>query len=356
MTIVYLIIAILFFGILVIIHELGHFSVAKACNVRVEEFSVGMGPAVFQREKGETKYSIRAIPFGGFCAMTGEDGESEDPRAFVNQAPWKRILILCAGSFMNLVLGYLLVWVFFIGAKAFTAPIIESFMDGCPYEATETTDGLKVGDRILSINGHRIYMYSDVSDFLSEGNGVYDITVERDGKKIRLEDFEMVRLEYEGQENKMFGFTFGYEEATFPVKVRHSFGMTAEYGRWVWMGLHSLFSGEASVDDLSGPVGIVDMMAETGEQAESVSDAIFSLIYIGAFIAVNLAIMNMLPIPGLDGGRLFLLIVTWIIEKITGHKLDPKYEAYINGAGMLLLLALMAFIMFNDVVRIFKGV
>ena len=355
MTILYVLIAVLFFGILVIVHELGHFAAAKACNIRVEEFSVGMGPAIFKKQKGETLYAVRAVPFGGYCAMTGEDGESDDPRAFGNQSPWKRLLVLCAGSFMNFVMGYLLVWVFFIGAKAFAAPIIESFMDGCPYIASENAPGFAVGDRILSIDGHRIYMYSDVSDFLAKGNGDFNIVLKRGNEKVRLENYHMVPVEYEGQEKKMYGFNFGYEEATFKTKLRHSWDMTMEFGRWVWMGLDSLFSGEANVSDLSGPVGIVDLMAETGEQAESVSDALFSMVYLGAFIAVNLAMMNMLPIPALDGGRVFLLIVSCVIEKITGRKLDPKYEGYIHGAGMVLLLALMAFIMFNDIVRIITG-
>ena len=355
MTAVYIIVAILFFGILIAIHELGHFATAKLSDIRVEEFSIGMGPALLQKEKGETTYSLRAVPFGGYCAMTGEDGESDDPRAFVNAKFWKKVVVLCAGSFMNFVLGIILVLCFFIGAKAFAAPVIESFMDGCPYQATETEQGLCVGDRIRRIDGHRIFMYSDVSDFLNKGGDVHDILVIRDSEKVLIDDYKMVPVEYEGYENKMYGFTFGYDEATFGSKLTHAWDMTMEFVRWVWMGLDQLFSGEANLNDLSGPVGIVNLMAETGEQSATVSDAVFNLLYLGAFIAVNLAVMNMLPIPGLDGGRLFLLIVSTIIEKITRKKLDPKYETYINGAGMILLLALMAFVMFNDIVRIVTG-
>ena len=355
MTAVYIIIAILFFGLLVAIHELGHFATAKACDIRVEEFSIGMGPAIVQKEKGETTYSWRAIPFGGYCAMTGEDGESEDPRAFVNRKLWQKIVVLCAGSFMNFVLGFILVLCFFIGARAFAVPRIVSFMDGCPYQATETQQGLEVGDTFRRIDGHRIYMTSDVSDFLNRGGENHDIVVIRDGKKMHIDDFHMVPVEYEGYENKMYGFSFGYDEATFGNRITRAWDMTMEFVRWVWMGLDQLFSGEAGLKDLSGPVGIVDLMAETGEQSESVSDAVFNLIYLGAFIAVNLAVMNMLPIPGLDGGRLFLLIVSTIIEKITRRKLNPKYETYINGAGMILLLALMALVMFNDIVKLVAG-
>lgn len=349
MSIFYIVLAILFFGMLVVVHELGHFLTAKAFGVKVEEFSVGMGPVLFHRKKGETDYSIRAVPFGGFCAMAGEDEEIDDPRAFTSQKHWKRAIILCAGSFMNFLIGLIIVIVLYSGAVAFRAPIIFDFMEGCPYQGE---NAFMTGDRIYSIDGKRIYQYPDVAEFLSEGSGVYDFVVVRDGKKVKLDDFTLLPVEYPGESRKMYGFYFGYEEATPGVILRNSWGTTMEFGRWVGMGLKELVSGNVGVEDMSGPVGIVDMMAQTGENAESTSDALYSIAYFGAFIAVNLALMNMLPIPALDGGRVFLLIVTWIIESVTKKKLDPKYEGYIHAAGMVLLLALMAFVMFNDILRI----
>lgn len=345
----YIILAILFFGLLVVIHELGHFAVAKACGIRVEEFSAGFGPEIFQTQKGETKYSLRIIPFGGYCAMTGEDGESEDPRAFVNQAAWKRLLVLVAGSFMNFLLGFIIILCLYSSAAAFIAPKVETFMDGCPLNSAEA---LQEGDRFYAIDGHRIYIASDITDFLDRGDSRHDLTLIRDGKKLKLEGIEFVRREYEGHEGQYFGFNLGYDEATPASKLQYAWSMTKEFVRWVWMGLEQLFSGGASVNDLSGPVGIVDMMAETGAQAASTRDAIEDILYIGAFIAVNLAVMNMLPIPALDGGRVFTLLITLIIEKITRRKLDPKYESYIHAAGMIILLALMAFIMLHDIWRL----
>jgi len=345
----YIILAVLFFGVLIGIHEFGHFAAAKAFGVRVNEFAIGMGPAIFKKKGKETEYSLRCIPIGGYCAMAGEDEQSDDPRAFTNQHPLKRIIILVAGSFMNFVLGFLIVCLLYSGAEAFVAPVLSGFMEGCPYESAE---GLQVGDRIHSINGKRVYQSYEVGDFLAEGSGVYDVVVKREGKKVLLEDFMLVPLEYEGYAQKMYGFKFGYEEATFGVKLRYSWNSTMEFVRMVWMGLDQLFSGQVGVKDMSGPVGIVDMMAETGEQAESTEDAIFGISYLGAFIAVNLAVMNMLPIPALDGGRVFFLLVTWLIEAVTRKKLDPKYEGYVHAAGMILLLALMAFVMFNDILRI----
>ena len=352
MTVLYIIIAILLFGVLIAVHELGHFAAAKACGVKVEEFAIGMGPALLKKKKGETVYSLRCVPFGGFCAMTGEDESSEDPRAFTNQAAWKRVIILAAGSFMNFLLGLLIVLILYSNAAAFHAPVLTDFMEGCPYESEA---GLHVGDRFYSIDGKRIYQYYNVSDFLSKGDGTYDLVLIRDGKKVKLEHFELVPIAYEGQPNKMYGFYFGYDEATPGVKLKNAWYTCMEFGRMVWMSLGELFSGNVGVKDLSGPVGIVDMMAETGQQAASVADALYSIFYFGAFIAVNLAVMNMLPIPALDGGRVFLLLVTWVIETISRKKLNPKFEGYIHAAGMILLLGLMAFVMLNDIIRIVTG-
>ncbi len=349
MTIIYILLAILLFGVLIAVHEFGHFTAAKLCGVRVDEFAIGMGPALIKKQKGETLYSLRAVPIGGFCAMAGEDEALDDPRAFTSQSVWKRLIILAAGSFMNFVLGLVIVLCIYASATGFRAPVIESFMDGCPYEGA---DGFQAGDRILSIDGRRIYQYSDIADFLSRGDGTYDIVVRRDGKRVELRDFKLVPVEYEGQERKMYGFYFGYDEGTLANKLRYSWNTTMEFGRWVWMGLEQLFQGQVTVNDMAGPVGIVDLMAQTGESAPSTTDAILDILYLGAFIAVNLAIMNMLPIPALDGGRVFLLLVTWVIERITKKRLDPKYEGYIHAAGMVLLLALMAYVMFNDIVRI----
>ena len=352
MSILYILLAVLIFGVLIAVHEFGHFTAAKACGVRVEEFAIGMGPVLWKKQKGETRYALRAVPLGGFCAMTGEDEASDDPRAFTSQSAWKRIIILVAGAFMNFLLGLVIILLLYAGASAFRAPVLAGFMDGCPYESAE---GLQQGDRFYKIDGHRIYQYYDVSDFLSRGGDRYDLVLIRGGKKVALDDFYMVPVDYEGQSQKMYGFYFGYEEATLGVKLRYSWGTAMEFGRMVWMSLGQLVSGQVSVKDLSGPVGIVDMMAETGEQAESTSDALYNIFYLAAFVAVNLAIMNLLPIPALDGGRIFLLLVSWVIERITRKKLDPKYEGYIHAGGMVLLLGLMAFVMLNDIVRIVRG-
>lgn len=350
----YIIIAIIIFGILIAIHEFGHFTAAKLCGVKVEEFAIGMGPALFKKQKGETVYALRILPIGGFCAMAGEDEESDDPRAFTNQGFWKKFVILCAGSFMNLVLGIVLILIMYAGAQAFVTPTIDHFMDGCPYEGTEA---MQAGDTFYSIDGQRIYLVSDVSSFLMRGDGVYDIVMLRDGEKVELKDFALTTKTYAEYANDgpKYGFVFGYTEATFGTKLEYTWNTTLEFSRLVWLGLGDLINGKVGLKDMSGPVGIVDMMNEVGQQAESTKAAADNLLYISAFIAVNLAIMNMLPIPALDGGRAFLMIVTVIIEAVSRKKLDPKYEGYIHLGGMVLLLGLMALVMYNDIAKLITG-
>ncbi len=350
----YIIIAIIIFGILIAIHEFGHFTAAKLCGVKVEEFAIGMGPALFKKQKGETVYALRILPIGGFCAMAGEDEESDDPRAFTNQGFWKKFVILCAGSFMNLVLGIVLILIMYAGAQAFVTPTIDHFMDGCPYEGTEA---MQAGDTFYSIDGQRIYLVSDVSSFLMRGDGVYDIVMLRDGEKVELKDFALTTKTYAEYANDgpKYGFIFGYTEATFGTKLEYTWNTTLEFSRLVWLGLGDLINGKVGLKDMSGPVGIVDMMNEVGQQAESTKAAADNLLYISAFIAVNLAIMNMLPIPALDGGRVFLMIVTVIIEAVSHKKLDPKYEGYIHLGGMVLLLGLMALVMYNDITKLITG-
>lgn len=350
----YIIIAIIIFGILIAIHEFGHFTAAKLCGVKVEEFAIGMGPALFKKQKGETVYALRILPIGGFCAMAGEDEESDDPRAFTNQGFWKKFVILCAGSFMNLVLGIVLILIMYAGAQAFVTPTIDHFMEGCPYEGTEA---MQAGDTFYSIDGQRIYLVSDVSSFLMRGDGVYDIVMLRDGEKVELKDFALTTKTYAEYANDgpKYGFVFGYTEATFGTKLEYTWNTTLEFSRLVWLGLGDLINGKVGLKDMSGPVGIVDMMNEVGQQAESTKAAADNLLYISAFIAVNLAIMNMLPIPALDGGRVFLMIVTVIIEAVSRKKLDPKYEGYIHLGGMVLLLGLMALVMYNDIAKLITG-
>ncbi len=350
MTVLYIILAILIFGLLIAIHELGHFTAAKLSGVRVEEYAIGMGPALWKKQKGETLYSLRAIPIGGYCAMTGEDESSDDPRAFNNQKPWKRLIILAAGSFSNFLLGLLIVLILQFSTGYIQSPVITSFMENCPYESAE---GMQAGDRFVSINGRRIILQEDVNRNLSY-EGEYDIVLRRGDETVTLTDFPLEKHDYAG--GRYFGFRFGaFEKADFGQNLYAAWDMTMDYVSLVWESLGMLVRGEAGINDMGSVVYIVDVMVTESASQETVTDGMLTIFSFAAFIAVNLAVMNMLPIPALDGGRIFLLLVTALIEAVTRKKLDPKYEGYIHAAGMVLLLALMAYLMLHDIFRLVTG-
>ena len=352
----YLIIAILIFSFLIFVHEFGHFITAKLFDVKVNEFAIFMGPRILHWGKGETEYSLRCLPIGGYCAMEGEDGSSDDPRSFTAKAPWKRAIILAAGATMNFLAGFLLLVVLYSTATGFRTLEVTSFVDGCPLQGE---NGLQVGDVITEIDGENLYIFSDFSMILDRaGEGEMDVMVRRNGEEILLEDLDMTRRDYEidGETKHIYGLTFGgVEKKTVGTVLKNAWLTAIDFGRMVKMGLVDLLKGNAGLSDMSGPVGIVDTIQETGSSAASTRDGVMNVVYFGAFIAINLAFMNMLPIPALDGGHIFFLIVTWIIESITKKKINPKYEAYIHGAGLVLLLGFMLLVTFNDIVKLVVG-
>ncbi len=349
MTIVF---AILLFSILIFVHELGHFLAAKAFGVRVNEFAMFMGPAILKWGKGETQYSIRCIPIGGYCAMEGEDEDTDDPRSFQKAAWWKRLIILVAGSLMNFVAGFLILAIVFAPAKQFVTPVIESAEPGC---TVVREGGLQIGDEFLKVDGERIYVQSDFSMFLELNPGeTHDLVVRRNGQRLVFDDYQMEKHLFPGEETERYGFSFSVEDATFGKKMQFTVNSGLNVVRSVRLSLQMLVSGQAGLKDMTGPVGIVQIMSDSAETAENSTDAFLNMLYIGGFIAINLAVMNMLPIPALDGGRVFGLLLTCVIEGITRKKLDPKYEGYVHGIGMILLLALMAIILFKDIFVIFK--
>ena len=353
MTIIF---AILLFSVLIFVHELGHFAAAKLSGVQVNEFSMFMGPAIFKKQVGETLYSIRCIPIGGYCAMEGEDEESENPRAFSRAAWWKRLIILVAGAAMNFIAGVLILLIVFAPAQQFITPQIAFMEEGCLLAGE---NGLQVGDTILEVDGEKIYVQSDFSMLLSiNGGDVHDLVVDRGGERVYLDDFAMIKSEFpneDGTSSLRYGFSFSLEDATFGNKMKYVWNTAVDYVRMVRLSIGMLFSGEAGVSDMSGPVGIVQQMSETAAASSSTAAALLNMLNFGALIAINLAVMNLLPIPALDGGRVVCLLLTTAAETILGRKINAKYEAYLHGIGMIALLALMAFITFKDIFVIFKG-
>ena len=347
---VYILAAILVFGVLIAVHELGHFMAAKACGVRVNEFSIGMGPALWKKQKGETQYSLRLFPVGGFCAMEGEEEDSDDPTALNNQGFWAKLLIFAAGAAMNFIAGLLIILVLYADAQAFYVPVVAGFADGCPLESA---DGLQEGDRLLRIDGEKVYVYSDISLLMGlNKTGAFDLQIERNGEVITLRDFTMERREYTDQNGKAYtgyGLYFGAEEATLCRKLSYSWNNAMDFARLVRLSLQMLVTGQAGVKDLSGPVGIVSTMTQVGEQAATTRAAVENIAYLAALIAVNLAVMNLLPLPALDGGKIFFLVINAVSMQLFKKQIPAKYENYIHFAGLILLLALMAVITFSDV-------
>ena len=348
--------AFLLFSFLVFIHELGHFLMAKAFGVQVNEFSLFMGPTLFKKQIGETLYSVRCIPIGGFCAMEGEDEKSNDPRAFPNAAWWKRCIILAAGAAMNFLTGVVLLACFFGPDKQFIQPVIAQVDPRCSFAGV---DGIQEGDRIVRVDGEKIYVYSDFSLMLSLNPGdVHDLVLERDGKTVTLNALKMEKQEFQNEDgtvSRRYGFSFSVTDATLLEKVKYTWASAMDTVRMVRLSLQMLFTGQAGVEDVSGPVGIVSQMAQVADQSGSRYYAFLNLLYFGGFIAINLAVMNLLPIPALDGGRLMGVLLTTAIEAVTHKKLNPKIEGYIHGAGMILLLVLMGLIMFKDIIFAIKG-
>lgn len=345
--------AVLLFSFLIFIHEFGHFIAAKLSGVQVNEFAVFMGPAIVKWKRGETQYSIRCIPIGGYCAMEGEDEDSDNPRAFGKAKWWKRLIILLAGSFMNFVAGVVIMGVVFAPSQGFIVPVIDEITEYC------TIEGLQAGDEILEVDGEKIYVQSDFSMILSLNSGdVHDLVVKRDGEKVVLNDTLMERHEVvndDGSISMLYGLNFKAVEKTFSSWVSYSWNTAIDSVRNVRLSLQMLLTGQAGFSDMTGPVGIVQIMSETAEASKTTADAVLNILYFGGFIAINLAVMNLLPIPALDGGRAVALLLTTGIEAVTKKKINPKYEAYIHGVGMILLLILMAVIMFKDIFTIFKG-
>ena len=353
--------AILLFSVLIFVHELGHFTAAKLSGVQVNEFSMFMGPAIWKKQVGETLYTIRCIPIGGYCAMEGEDGGSDNPRSFDKAAWWKRLIILAAGAAMNFLIGVVLMVIVVLmvsvclPGKQTAVPVIASFED---YATVNGENGLQAGDRIVEVDGEKLYSYSDFSMILSLNPGdVHDITVRRNGEKVVLKDFLLEKHEVtleNGSTGLRYGINFTLSTPNFWEKLGMAWNQSLDTVRMVRLSLQMLLGGKVGIKDMSGPVGIVSEMSKVAAASDSKVTALLNMLYFGGFIAINLAVMNLLPIPALDGGRIVCLLITVVVEAVTKKKINPKYEGYLHGAGMILLLALMAIIMFKDVIFLFK--
>lgn len=345
------------FCLSILIHEAGHFFTAKACGIRVDEFSIGMGPRLAHFHKGETDYSIRLLPIGGFCSMPGEDGQDEegnpctDPHAFCNKPKWQRFLVLIMGGVMNIILGLILMGILLGQETAFNSVTISKFSSNSALQSA----GMKVGDHFTNINGYKVYTDKDLSFALALANPAsVNIQVNRSGEFV---DFKNIKLKTTNGTNgkKMTQLDFYVQ----PIKknlltlVQKTFSDTVSVVRQVWASLAGLVAGRFGLNDMTGPVGLVQVISQSASAGlqQSFLAAVNNIAYVIMIITVNLGIVNLLPIPALDGGEILFLL----IEAIRRKPLNTKYAAIVESAFFALLLAFMAIIAVSDIMRITTG-
>lgn len=337
---------VIIFGIVIFIHELGHFLSAKACGVRVNEFALGMGPKIVSFGKGETKYSLRLLPIGGYVQMEGEDSESEDERAFSKKAVWKRIIIVSAGAIMNLLLGFLVVC---LTISVFTSRISSTTVAEFNENASTQNTGLQVGDKIVKINGRKINIDRDIIYELQRDDDlVVDMVVVRNEEKVALNsvkfDYTDAYDEISGQSYKNFVIDFkvyGLEKTVFNV-IRQSFYESITVAKTIWTSLGDLIA-HPQLNKISGFVGVGEVI---GQAAGLGFDYLLNIL---AFITINLGIFNLLPVPALDGGRLLFLV----IEAIIRRPIPKKFEGVVHTVGFAILILLMLVVTFKDIVMLF---
>lgn len=340
--------ALLFFGVIIMIHECGHFACAKLFKVKVNEFSLGMGPALFKRKKGDTLYALRLFPIGGYVAMEGEDDASEDDRAFNKKPVWQKMIIVVAGALMNLILGFILMVLLLTTSTDLigTNTIKEFYPD-----AVSSQYGLQAGDRFVEIDGHHVWSELDLSFLMSRSqDGVFDFVVERNGEKVTLNDVHFATEQQNGITLIQYDFIIIGEQPGFLNIVKNAFTQSASIVRMVWLSVFDLVTGRYGMSELAGPVGTVDIIADVTAQAVS-SGSLTNLLTIMAFITINVGVANLLPLPALDGGRFLFLA----IEAVRRKPVNPKYEGYVHAAGLVLLLLLMVVVTYNDIARIVHG-
>ena len=345
MTFVYILIAILVFGFLIFIHELGHFLTARLFRVTVNEFSIGMGPKIISKksEKTGTSYSLRALPVGGFVAMAGEDDDSEDENALGKKPAWQQFIIMVAGSVMNILLGVILTLVLILVTGHLYGTTVTGFADG----ATSQQYGLTEGDRIVRVGKHSTRTVFDLSyTILHDGGKAVDVTVVRNGETVVLKN---VSFPTDGSGRVAYGqrdFYVNEEKFGFFNVIKHTACRSVTTVRMIWESLIDLVRGKYGLKDMSGPVGLT----KTIGQAAASRDGGQSLLYLSALIAVNLGVFNLLPFPALDGFRALLVV----IEGISGRKINREVQGYINLAGLVLLMILMIAVTCTDVMSLFK--
>ena len=344
----YFLIILIVFGVLIFIHELGHFITARACGVTVKEFAIGMGPKLlsWNSKKHGTRYSLRLFPIGGFVSMENEDGldENADPNdknAFCNKSVPKRMLITIAGAVMNLLLGFVIMLVIVFSTQNLGSTVIAKFADNAT-----SSEKLMVDDEIIKVGSTHVHTWNELAyEIMNSGYEPVDITVRRNGEKIKVEDVVFSTFVDSGATFGQYDFVPYAEEATFVNLLKHSFFRSVSTVKMVLDSLKGLLTGRFGIEAVSGPVGVVGVVEDVASQG------FMSFLYIIGVLTINLGVFNLIPFPALDGGRFLFLA----IEGVRGKPINRNIESYINFVGLMLLFALMIFVTFKDILNlIFK--
>ncbi len=342
-NVLYVIVAIFIFGLLILIHELGHYIAARIFKVTIKEFSIGMGPKLisYTSKKTNIAYSLRLFPIGGFVAMVGEDEETDDPNALNKKKPWKRLIIMAAGAAMNILVGVLAMLIlvstpgFRIGGTT-VAQIDEEYVQ-------TQSDELLVGDRIVKVGKTRVHYYQELSyEIMNQGYEPTNLTVVRNGETLTLHSVVFPTTDEDGTSFGDLFFKIKALDKTFGNVVSYSLYSSFSTIKMIWDSLISLITGRFGFSSLSGPVGVTKAVAESARAGLS------SLVYVSIFITMNLGVFNLLPIPSLDGSRIMFVL----IEMVRGKPINPKYEGYVHFVGIILLFILMIAVTFKDIIKL----
>ncbi len=335
------------FNFIVVIHEWGHYITAKKNGVLIHEFAVGMGPKLWHFIRGETIYSIRIFPIGGFCSLEEElDTKTTNPRAMGAKKAWQRLMIVSAGAIMNFLTAWFLLSLI-SGYMGYGNNVIDTVEEGMPVAQA----GLVKGDQIIAIDGNKVKTLKDISVHLDNTEKTYRFTIKRENNEVLDKDITSQWVEEE--ERARLGFTPEIVHWNLGYNVKTGFLNTFYVIREVWSGVISLFTGSVSVNEMSGIIGVVDFSAkqwDTGLQNGGIGLALMNMIYITALLSANLGVINLLPLPALDGGRILFILV----ELLRGKPLAADKEAAVHFVGFVLLMLLTVVVLYNDVMKVFN--
>lgn len=340
-TALYVILAILIFGLLIFIHEGGHFLTARMFNITVNEFAIGMGPKLLSKKSKKTgiSYSLRLLPFGGFVSMAGEDEESDDPNAFNKKPVWQRLIVVAAGALTNLIIGALVMSMLVVARPVLGSTVVVDFEENAASHAA----GLQVNDKIVAVDGKRVHISDElVYEIMRLGVEPVDLTVERSGETVTIENVQFGTITSEGVNFGNTDFYVYREAATAGNIARHAFYKSTYTVKMIWESLYDLATGRYGVSAVSGPVKVTQTLTDAAKTGA------YNFIYLAVVISMNLGVMNLLPLPALDGGRLVFLI----IEGIRRKPIRREIEGYINFAGLMVLMLLMVAVCVKDVISI----